>query len=265
MNLGEPAAPEAPPAPEIDNLEDAVAAGQVQPFSLAELGLSEEEIAALNLGEPAAPETPATDLVELDTTEAAQASADTAEESSLLTSDLKPFSLTDLGLSDDEISELGLDLPSDADRDESMGLDLTEEELEGLDGGDLNWATQQTEPIAPESAQMPPQLTTGDLVVDRLIALGHQQGYVDIADIMADFEDPEAEAARIEEIGQLLHDAQIEIRDGDEVIDMDADYEEDQAETEPAEQTDERLAPALLRPRQHSRARDSDLATDDVD
>ena len=86
---------------------------------------------------------------------------------------------------------------------------------------------------------MQPQLTTGDLVVDRLIALGRQQGYVDIADIMADFEDPEAEAARIEEIGQLLHDAQIEIRDGDEVIDMDADYEEDQAETEMAEQTDE--------------------------
>ena len=134
LGLGEPAAPEAPaaPAPEIDNLEDAVAAGQVQPFSLADLGLSEEEIAALGLGEPAAPEAPAHDQVELDitsavddqidlhppldttSTEAAQASADTAEESSLLTSDLKPFSLTDLGLSDDEISELGLDLPADA-------------------------------------------------------------------------------------------------------------------------------------------------------
>jgi len=55
-----PAAPEPPatPATEIDNLEDAVAAGQVQPFSLAELGLSEEEIAALGMGEPAAPEAP---------------------------------------------------------------------------------------------------------------------------------------------------------------------------------------------------------------
>jgi hypothetical protein len=86
--------------------------------------------------------------------------------------------LTDLGLSDDEISELGLDLPANTERDEGMGLDLTEEELEGLDGGDLNWATQQPNPIAPNSAHMPPQLTTGDLVVDRLIALGRQQGYV---------------------------------------------------------------------------------------
>ena len=149
----------------------------------------------------------------------------------------------------------------------SMGLDLTEEELEGLDGGDLNWATQQAEPIAPDPAQMPPQLTTGDLVVDRLIALGRQQGYVDIADIMADFEDPEAEAARIEEIGQLLHDAQIEIRDGDEVIDMDADYEEDQAETETAEQTDEWMAAPDIPPPAAPTfpPRDLDLATDDVD
>jgi hypothetical protein len=149
-----------------------------------------------------------------------------------------------------------------------MGLDLTEEELEGLDGGDLNWATQQAEPGAPASTPTPPQqLTTGDLVVDRLIALGHQQGYVDIADIMADFEDPEAEAARIEEIGQRLHDAQIEIRDGDEVIDMDADYEEDQDGSEPPEQTDVSIAaPDISSPATPTfPARDLDLATDDDD
>ena len=48
----QPAAPEPPAAPatEIDNLEDAVAAGQVQPFSLADLGLSAEEIAAMGMG-----------------------------------------------------------------------------------------------------------------------------------------------------------------------------------------------------------------------
>jgi tetratricopeptide (TPR) repeat protein len=274
LGLGEPVVAEAPPAPalEIDNLEDAVASGQVQPFSLADLGLSEEEIAALGLGEPASAETPTHEQAELDTTpavdeqaEAAQAAADTAEESSLLTSDLKPFSLTDLGLSDDEIRELGLDISTDADRDDGMGLDLTEEELEGLDGGDLNWATPQAEPIAPASTPIPPQLTTGDLIVDRLIALGHQQGYVDIADIMADFEDPEAEAARIEEIGQLLHDAQIEIRDGDEVIDMDSDYEEDQAGNELAEQTDDAsFAPEIPAPAAPTfPARDLDLATDD--
>jgi tetratricopeptide (TPR) repeat protein len=272
LDLGETAVPPAPPAPEIENLEDAVAAGQVQPFSLADLGLSEDEIAALGLGEqPATAEGPLSNADDLElpvadatSTEAAQADADAGEESALLTSDLKPFSLTDLGLSDDEISELGLDLPADTDREGDMGLGLTEEELEGLDGGDLHWANQQPTPIVPDSAQMPPQLTTGDLVVDRLIALGRQQGYVDIADIMADFEDPEAEAARIEEIGQLLHDAQIEIRDGDEVIDMDADYEEEPAEGEATEPTDEWMAAPDIPPPASPTfpSRDLDLAPD---
>ena len=80
---------------------------------------------------------------------------------------------------------------------------------------------------------------SGDLLVDRLIALGHEQGYVDISDIIASFDDPEGEAERIEEIGRRLHEARIEIRDGDEVIDMDADYEEEQDESELAEQDDE--------------------------
>jgi tetratricopeptide (TPR) repeat protein/uncharacterized protein YjiS (DUF1127 family) len=276
MGLGEPAAPE-PPALEIDNLEDAVAAGQVQPFSLADLGLSEEEIAAMGLSDATSAETPASQqpepesVAEIDQapdqftqpadsipSEEAQPTDAAAEESSLLTSDLKPFSLTDLGLSEDEISALGLDASADVD-ESGTGLDITEEELEGLDGGDLNWARQ---PAAPVSGQPEPQLITGDLVVDRLIALGRQQGYVDIADIMADFEDPEAEAGRIEEIGRRLHEAQIEIRDGDEVIDMDADYEEDEAE-----QTDEAMAapdmPAPAAPAYP--ARDLDLATHDND
>jgi len=286
LNLGESEAPAAP-TPEIDNLEDAVASGQVQPFSLADLGLSEDEIAALGLGEPTAAAAPLINPIDLETApadddqidlsappldttpaEAPQTSAEPVEESTLLTSDLKPFSLTDLGLSDDEISELGLDLPADSEQDGGMGLDLTEEELEGLDGGDLNWATQQPTPITPSSNQLPPQLTTGDLVVDRLIALGRQQGYVDIADIMADFEDPEAEAARIEEIGQLLHDAKIEIRDGDEVIDMDADYEEDQVEPETDESTDEWMAAPDIPPPTaptFPRDLDLDLATDDTE
>jgi len=103
--------------------------------------------------------------------------------------------------------------------------------------------------------------------VDRLIALGRQQGYVDIADIMADFDDPEAESARIEEIGQRLHDAKIEIRDGDEVIDMDADYEEDQTEADLADQSDSGMSepdsPSPAEPTPASR--DLDLATDAVD
>src|SRR4029079_19754225 len=113
--------------------------------------------------------------------------------------------------------------------------------LEGLDGGDLKWALESNVPAPSEPASPVPsaseseaQLITGDLVVDRLIALGRQQGYIDISDIIAGFEDPEAEAARIEEIGRRLHDAKIEIRDGDEVIDMDADLEEEETADEDA-------------------------------
>src|SRR5690606_25373305 len=44
--------------PEVDNLQDALATGQVQPFSWADLGLSAEEIAALGLGDATAAELP---------------------------------------------------------------------------------------------------------------------------------------------------------------------------------------------------------------
>jgi hypothetical protein len=162
-----------------------------------------------------------------------QPGAEAIDEGPQLTGDLKPFSLTDLGLSAEEIDALGLDVPSEAGESGEVGLGLTEEELEGLDGGDLKWALESnvpapSEPAAPISpaSELEPQVTTGDLVVDRLIALGRQQGYIDISDIIAGFEDPEAEAARIEEIGRRLHDAKIEIRDGDEVIDMEAEEEE---------------------------------------
>ena len=191
---------------------------------------------------------------------AVEPSAEASDEGPLLTSDLKPFSLTDLGLSDDEIDELGLGLDASVEAEDTggMGLGLTEEELEGLDGGDLKWALQpaapppsEPPPHAPPAGELEPQLTTGDLVVDRLIALGRQQGFIDISDIIAGFEDPEAEAARIEQIGQLLHEANIEIRDGDEVIDMDADYaeEEDAAlEGEP----DQRATVPERRPHRHT-------------
>ncbi|HEU5097658.1 MAG TPA: lamin tail domain-containing protein [Roseiflexaceae bacterium] len=275
----EPAAPIQPatPMPEIENLEDAVASGQVQPFSLADLGLSDEEIAAMGLGEPAGtqasePNEPAAaeaDQLTLPSEAApsqeAPAGAEPADEAALLTSDLQPFSLTDLGLSDDEISALGFDTAAEAD-DGGMGLGLTEEELEGLDGGDLKWASQQPqpEPAASAPTQPEPQLTTGDLVVDRLIALGRLQGYVDIADIMADFEDPEAEAARIEEIGQRLHEAQIEIRDGDEVIDMEAEEEVDQEEAGESEQADDWMSAPDIPPAAPTFP-PLDLATDDDD
>ena len=56
------------------------------PFSFADLGLSDDEIASLGLGETAAPATPA---------------ANTGD-----TPDMTPFSFADLGLSDDEIASL---------------------------------------------------------------------------------------------------------------------------------------------------------------
>jgi hypothetical protein len=61
------------------------------PFSLSELGLSDEEINLLGLGDTAAAERPA------------ESEATAANEP-----DMTPFSLSELGLSDDEIAALGL-------------------------------------------------------------------------------------------------------------------------------------------------------------
>jgi len=189
------------------------------PFSLADLGLSEEEIAALGLNE----EEPA----KLGLSEPSAASEETRP--SVQAEDeppMRPFSLTDLGLSDEEIAALGLSSSADAEEEMSSELGIAEEELAGLDSVDMNWGPSAsaipTLPPTPEAAAT--QNLSGDLFIDRLLALGHQQGYVDISDIMAGVENPEADADRIEEIGRLLHEAKIEIRDGDEIIDMDADY-----------------------------------------
>jgi len=271
------AAPEAPvqeppgaQTPEIESLEDALASGQVQPFSLADLGLSDEEIAAMGLSDAAgvadtsldAPGAPREDLVSDAGADEPTARVEPADESALLVPDIKPFSLADLGLSDEEISALGLESSMEQDEGEDVGLGLTEEELEGLDGGDLQWL-QSTPPAppplaTPEAGALGPQTTSGDLVVDRLIALGRQQGYVDIADIIANVEDPEAEADRIEEIGQRLHEARVEIRDGDEVVDMDAEDEEIEFAGEL-----EDLAPET--PPDIYATRELDLASEDVD
>ncbi len=264
------AAPAPEPAPEVENLQDALSSGQVQPFSLADLGLSAEEIAALEGTSTPAAEAPA---VELPASEPEPAADDFAVEplsftdidetppqsadDTMLVGELTPFSLADLGLSEEEISALGIG-EHEGDTGE-VTLGLTEEDMAGLDGGDLNWSEPERAepaPTAVPSADEPMMVTSGDLVLDRLIALGRQQGYIDIADIIANVEDPEAEAERIEEIGMRLHEAQIEIRDGDEIIDMDAEYEEeDYAQPEmnaPAE-------PRATYPR------DLDLVSDDFD
>ncbi|MCS6889630.1 MAG: hypothetical protein NZQ09_15595, partial [Chloroflexus sp.] len=74
-----------------------------------------------------------------------------------------------------------------------------------------------------------PMIDTGDPVLNRLIQLGHRQGYVDLTDIIAVVQDPEREADRIEQLGWSLHRAGIQIRDGDEIIDMEAELGEEEA------------------------------------
>ena len=250
--------PDAPPAN--DDLNTGLSSGQIQPFSLTDLGLSAEEIAALGLGgssgaaqnfstmlnaeapaaQPAAQTQPDTTFDAIDfgsddfsafsaaPTDAApqptnqpaetpptQAVQGLAGESDVHTAidSLSPFSLADLGLSDEEIAELGLDDLSE----DTSGLRITEEELAGLDmGGDLDLSAIHSTPIDAPG--------TSDALLDRLLTLGREQGYVDIADIIAGVANPEAEAERIEQIGQLLHENKIKIFDGDEEVDMDAEY-----------------------------------------
>ncbi|MEI6180152.1 MAG: RNA polymerase sigma factor region1.1 domain-containing protein, partial [Chloroflexales bacterium] len=125
--------------------------------------------------------------------------------------DVQPFSFDDLGL-----GELGA---ADA---ASRELGLTPEELAGLDLGDFETLIDpsQTTPLVSEDPEE---------AFERLMNLGRQQGYVDLTDMIRIVSDPEAEAERIEEMGWALHNAGIQIRDGDEIIDMEGESEEEEA------------------------------------
>jgi tetratricopeptide (TPR) repeat protein len=251
-----PAAPAEPvtpaqPAHEAETLEEALARGEVQPFSFADLGLSEEEIAALGLGEPKAstppaePVAPVQPTTETDEFEIVQPAAPAKSPASAAPElveeetgieDLQPFSLADLGLSEDELGEFDLsDLAEGGLEYEEGRLGITEEELSALGtGGDLEWLPEPASVHEPpvesfELAESFPGFESVDETVDRLIRLGHERGYVDLADIIATVRDPEAEADRIDEIGRKLHAARIQIRDGDEIIDLDAEYAEEEA------------------------------------
>ncbi|MFQ3631577.1 RNA polymerase sigma factor region1.1 domain-containing protein, partial [Roseiflexus sp.] len=252
------------PSEEVESIEAALSSGQIQPFSFADLGLSEEEIAALGLGDMAgsvqppvsaepetleepspviemseAPQTPelfVESLTDAGEVPEIEATAEPVVEETLGIEDLQPFSLADLGLSEEELAEFDLSgLEEEIAEDDEGRLGITEEELAALGtGGDLEWmpaSAPGSEPpgVAFEQVEPAPESISGDDVVDRLIQIGRERGYVDIADIIAAVKDPEAEAARIDEIGRMLHAARIEIRDGDEVIDLDAEYAEEES------------------------------------
>jgi len=251
-----PAAPAEPvtpaqPAREAETLEEALASGEVQPFSFADLGLSEEEIAAPGLStqdaaappaKPAAPVQPTTETEEFEMVQPAAPAESPASAAPELVGeetgieDLQPFSLADLGLSEDELGVFDLsDLAESSLEYEEGRLGITEEELSALGtGGDLEWLPEPEPVHEPPAEAFEPGESASDFesvdeTVDRLIRLSRERGYVDIADIIAAVRDPEAEADRIDEIGRKLHAARIQIRDGDEIIDLDAEYAEEEA------------------------------------
>jgi hypothetical protein len=251
-----PAAPAEPvtpaqPAHEAETLEEALARGEVQPFSFADLGLSEEEIAAPGLStqdaaappaKPAAPVQPTTETEEFEMVQPAAPAESPASAAPELVGeetgieDLQPFSLADLGLSEDELGVFDLsDLAEGGLEYEEGRLGITEEELSALGtGGDLEWLPEPEPVHEPPAEAFEPGESASDFesvdeTVDRLIRLSRERGYVDIADIIAAVRDPEAEADRIDEIGRKLHAARIQIRDGDEIIDLDAEYAEEEA------------------------------------
>jgi tetratricopeptide (TPR) repeat protein len=251
-----PAAPAKPvtpaqPAREAETLEEALASGEVQPFSFADLGLSEEEIAAPGLStqdaaappaKPAAPVQPTTETEEFEMVQPAAPAESPASAAPELVGeetgieDLQPFSLADLGLSEDELGVFDLsDLAESSLEYEEGRLGITEEELSALGtGGDLEWLPEPEPVHEPPAEAFEPGESASDFesvdeTVDRLIRLSRERGYVDIADIIAAVRDPEAEADRIDEIGRKLHAARIQIRDGDEIIDLDAEYAEEEA------------------------------------
>ena len=243
--VSEAVAPPVAQAPEIESIEAGLASGEIQPFSFADLGLSEEEIAALGLGDMSPPvreaepemssEAAGTFALEPGDLEAASMAPEqqAGEEEGLALGDLQPFSLTDLGLSAEELAELDLvgAFEEEVEEYDESRLGITEEELAALGtGGDVEWGEELgtfTAPVVAETPETMVEAGSGDAVVNQLIALGRERGYVDIADIIAAVADPEAEAARIDEIGRNLHAAHIQIRDGDEIIDLEAEYAEE--------------------------------------
>ncbi|WP_322822218.1 tetratricopeptide repeat protein [Chloroflexus sp.] len=207
----QPAQPAAPAEPELT------------PFSLEELGLSPEEIAQLEAAQqPATGET--TDFTDesIDSLLSSSNEGDvfahldkTGEESSFELPGVEPFSL-------DEFADLEPfsfeDIESGATTTSELGL--SPDEIDSISLGNFETVVL--------SDDEEPMIDTGDPDLNRLIKLGHRQGYVDLTDIIAVVKDPEREADRIEQIGWSLYRAGIQIRDGDEIIDMEAELGEEE-------------------------------------
>ncbi len=229
---------------------------ELTPFSLSELGLSPEEIAALGMSDADAVDSMPSIAEEVSAAHSAPPDAPTAQPdatpfpfeewnlddddfSSLNTGitdlsgsenqseiseplgDIQPFSLSDLGLGTEESGVFGAE--SHLGQSE---LGLTEEELANLNIGmfdDLDHSREKTGSLVDDDQEL-----TGDFELDKLIRLGRKQGFVDLTDIIEIVHDPVAQPERIEEIGQALHLAGIQIRDGDEIIDMDEEYLEEE-------------------------------------
>ncbi|WP_299757884.1 tetratricopeptide repeat protein, partial [uncultured Chloroflexus sp.] len=237
---------------------------ELTPFSLEELGLSPEEIAQLEAAQqpaqPAEPELTPFSLEELGLSpeeiaqlEAAQQPAQPAAESkaaSVVDESLESLFVPTESVDSNVLADLGI---SPAEAESSFELpgvepfsldefgDLEPFSFEDLEGGAAHAGGELA--IPPEeidnlnlgnfetvvfSEDEEPMIDTGDPVLNRLIQLGHRQGYVDLTDIIALVKDPEHEADRIEQLGWSLHHAGIQIRDGDEIIDLEAEIGEEE-------------------------------------
>lgn len=241
MMGAEPAASDA--LAEVTDTSAAEEEPALTPFSLGDLGLSEDEIASLGNEQLSTPDEAEASalftsedpdvspfslsdlgLEETASTDAASFGmpATDKDDTSEGFSGIQPFSLADLGL-DEDLDSLGVE---SLEGENTSELGLTEDELAGLD---LETFTDNRTPQLDELHPAPQgQFTNSgsfesgsDFALERLINLGRSQGFVDLNDIIEVVENPVEQPERIEEIGQALHLAGIEIRDGDEVINMD--------------------------------------------
>ncbi|WP_255603532.1 lipopolysaccharide assembly protein LapB [Oscillochloris sp. ZM17-4] len=129
--------------------EPQAAEPEMEPFSLADLGLSEDEVAQLSAAEPepAEPEMEPFSLADLGLSEDEVAQLSAAEP------EMEPFSLADLGLSEDEVAQLSAAEPEPAEPEmlpfslEDLGLSL--DEVAQLNAAaETGQQAQQTEPFS---------------------------------------------------------------------------------------------------------------------